>query len=167
MTSIGQARKPLAIDKFGIREKLLQNRAHRIRPQKQGFMTPARMQQPVGKNMAALFIPAKLNFINDQAIHITAERHRLYGTAKILCIRGDNFFLTRDQRHPGRAQLGHHFIIVLARQQPQGKARHARAIAHHPVHRIIGFTRIGRPQNKFHLRVRNSHDRYKSQMIKV
>ena len=107
------------------------------------------MQQTVSKNMAAFTVAAELYLVHNQTINRPFQRHRFHRAAKIAGIGRDDFFLACDQRDLARAKAGNQLVIILARQQPQGKPRHARAIAQHPVHRIKGLAGIGRPQNAF------------------
>ena len=53
--------------------------AHGVAAQEHGFFLAARMQQPVGEDMAALGIGAELDLVDHQAGDRNVQRHRFDG----------------------------------------------------------------------------------------
>ncbi len=111
-------------------------------------MQAARVQQPVGKDMAALRIGAKLDLIDGQKIRADIGGHRFDRADPIGRAVGHDPFLARDQRHDGRATDRDDAIIDLARQQPQRQADHACAVGQHPFNGVVGFAGIRRSENR-------------------
>ena len=115
-------------------------------------MQSARAQQPISKNMPAIRIGTKLDFIDRYEIGPNVQWHRLGRADPILRAGGDNPFLARHQGHDRWAAQGHNLIIDFARQKPQRQADHACAMAQHLFNRIMGFARIGRAKHRGHAR---------------
>ena len=149
LARISEARETIPADELCLWQQGFQQRPHGVRTQQQCFMTAPGMQQPVCENMAAFPVCTKLNLIHNQTIHRPFQRHRLYRAAEIARIGRDDFFLARDQRDLRGAEAGDQLVIILARQKPQRKPRHAGAITQHTIHRIERLAGVGRPQNAF------------------
>ena len=149
LARISEARETIPADELCLWQQGFQQRPHGMCTQQQCLMTAPGMQQPVCEYMAAFPVCTKLNFIYHQTVDITFQWHRLCRTAEITRIGGDDFFLSCDQRDLRYAEAGDQLVIILTRQKPQRKPRHARAITQHPVHRIERLAGVGRPQNAF------------------
>ena len=124
-----QPRKPRPrLNIFGA-QKLAQNRCHCGGAQQYGLRCAARMQNAVGKNMAAFFISRKLALINGDKFNLAAHRHGLSGANEIARFRRQNFLFTGNQRNIGlmhAAKIAFQATLInLTRQQPQGQANHA------------------------------------------
>ena len=104
------------------------------------------MQNPVSEDMAAFPVTRQLHLINGEALNRPVQRHRLYRAAEPARLGRDDFFLTRDQRNPGRPDTGHHPIIIFPRQKPERKADQAGLMAEQPLYRIMGFASVGRAE---------------------
>mmetsp|Transcript_27337 Transcript_27337/g.50117 ORF Transcript_27337/g.50117 Transcript_27337/m.50117 type:complete len:580 (-) Transcript_27337:214-1953(-) len=147
LAGIDKLRHPFALHVLGFGHQSADWPTHRVGAQKQGFVQATRPQQTVGEHMAPLGVGAQLNLVNGQKINAHALWHRLDGTDPILGPGRHDPFLARDQRHNRRSAQRHDPVIDLAREQAQGQADHASAVAQHPVDGIGGFTCIGRAEN--------------------
>ena len=83
------------------------------------------MQQPVGEDMAALGIAAKLDLVDRQEIDRQIERHQFDGADPISRMRRDDLFFAGDESDRPRAFERNNPVIILARQKPERKADHA------------------------------------------
>jgi hypothetical protein len=74
-----------------------------VSAQEHGLDHAARMQQPVGEDMAALGIGAELDLVDRQAIRPAVQRHRFDGADEIARIGRHDLLLAGDQRDGARA----------------------------------------------------------------
>ena len=97
--------------------------------------------------MAAVGIGAHLDLVDgkegDQPVH----RHRVDGAQEITRVGGDDLFLAGDQGDLVASLEAHRPVVVLARQQTQGKTDHAAGVSQHAVERQVGLARVGRPED--------------------
>ena len=105
------------------------------------------MQQPVGEDVAALGVAAKLDLVHRQEIHRAVERHRFDGADVIGRVGRDDLLLAGDQRHGAGAFQGGDAVVILARQETQRKADHAGLMAEHALDGEVGLAGIGRAQD--------------------
>ena len=99
------------------------------RAHQHGLRGPARMQQPMGKDVAAFGVGAELDFIDGEKLDLAVERHRLDSADKIARPSRDDLFFAGDQRDLSQAAGLDHAIVDLAREQPQGQPDHARGVS--------------------------------------
>ena len=100
------------------------------------------MHQAIRKNMAALWVGAKLNFINSDKIRAHSLGHCFNCTDPILRSGWYNALFTRDKSHNRGASCSNNFIINFARQKPQRKADNTGFMAQHTLYSIMGFAGI-------------------------
>ena len=112
-------------------------RAHGIGPHEQRFMQAARMQKPVGKDMAAISISAKLDFVDGDKIGTDFQRHRFHSAHPVLGAVRDDTLLARDQCHTIGSAQRLDAVIDLARQQAQGQADDAGAVGQHALDGVM------------------------------
>ena len=108
---------------------------------------PSRMQEPMGEQVAALRIGAKLDLVDREKFDLAVERHRLDRADEIARPERNDLFFAGDQRDLGRAPRLDHPIVNFARQQPQRQADHARGMSQHALDRQMRLARIRRAQN--------------------
>ena len=112
----------------GLRHQPLQQRADRLGAQEHRLHQAARVQQPVGEDMAAVGVGAKLDLVHRQELGVPVERHRLHRAGEPARLGRDDLFLPGDQRDVAGALARHHAVVVLARQQAQREADDARGV---------------------------------------
>ncbi len=105
------------------------------------------MQEPVGEQMAALRIGAKLDLVDREKFDLPVERHRLDRADEIARPGGHDLFFAGDQRDLSGASRFHHPIVNLAREQPQRQADHARGMSQHALDRQMSLARVRRAKN--------------------
>ena len=106
------------------------------------------MQQPRGKDMAALGIGAELDLIDREELDRPVERHRFDRADEIGRVRRQDLFFAGDQRHRARAAQLDDPVVILPRQQPQREADHAALMIEHALDREMGLAGIGRPEDR-------------------
>jgi len=143
MPGIGQLGKSGPADKACPRQQLFDQRAHGRCTQQHGFIPPAAMQNPVGKNVSAFEVARQLDLIDRQERGIYIFRHGLYRAHPIARAHRDDLFLTRDQRHRRIANRFADPVVNFARQQPQRQSDHATGRGNHALHSQMGLARIG------------------------
>jgi hypothetical protein len=72
-------------------------RAHGGRAQQHGLVRPARVQQAVGEDVAALRVGGQLDLVDRQEIDLAGQRHGLDGADEELRVRRDDLLLAGDQ----------------------------------------------------------------------
>jgi hypothetical protein len=105
------------------------------------------VQNPVGKDVAALEIGAELNFINGEEWHFNVWRHGFNGCHPKARGCRDDFFFAGDEGHSVIANFQPNAIIDFAGQQPERQADHAAAMGEHALHGQMGFASIGGAQH--------------------
>ncbi len=145
---IGQGREARPADDLRLGHQRLDHRPQRLRPQEHRLLAPARAQQPVGEDVAALRIGAELRLVQRQERHVPVERHALGGAQDIARARRPDLLLAGDQRHLVRALDRHHPVVHLARQQAQREADDAAGMAAQPLDRQVRLARVGRAEDR-------------------
>ncbi|OIQ76088.1 hypothetical protein GALL_422410 [mine drainage metagenome] len=111
-------------------------------------MQAARAQQAVGKDVPAVGVGAKLDFIHRNEIGTNFQGHRLDRADPILgAIRHDTL-LAGHQRHNRGPARGDDAVIDLARQKAQRQADDAGAMRQHSVDGIVGLASVRRPEDR-------------------
>ncbi len=124
--------------------------------QEHGLELAARVQQPLGEHMAALGVGAQLDLVHRQELHRQRQGHGLHRAHPVVRPRRDDLLLAGDQGHrAGAPQLGD-AVIDLARQEAQRQADHAGGVAQHAFDRQMGFTRVGRSEDRDEARGRGA-----------
>jgi len=140
-------RKTLAVVKADFRDEGLEDITRRFRAHKQRFLHPARIENPVRKNMPALMIGHELHFVDGQKGKAFFDRHGFDGADIKPRLGRNDFLFTRNQRNLRRALLHHNAVINLPREQPQRQTDDARTMRQHPLNRVMGLTGIRRAEN--------------------
>ena len=122
----------------------------RVAAQEHGLFLAARMQQPVGEDMAAFGIGAKLDLVDHQAGDRNVQRHRFDGADIEARRLGNDLFFAGDQRDFVRPAQPDDPVIDLARQQAQRQADHAGLVRQHPLDGEEGLAGVGGPQHRGH-----------------
>ena len=105
------------------------------------------MQQAVGEQVAAVGIGAHLDFVDAEEGDAPVDRHRLDGAQEPRRLGRNDLFLAGDQRDPPLALDLDRPLVVLAGEQAQREADHARRVTQHPLHRQMGLAGVGRAQH--------------------
>ena len=134
----------------GAGQKVAHGAVHGRGADQQGLLAPAPVQQPVGEDMAAVEIGAKLNFVHRHESEVEVTRHRLDGRDPVARRFRLDFFLAGDERDRSRAGLFDHAVIDLAREQPQRQADHPAGMGKHPLDGVMRLAGIGRPEQHVH-----------------
>ncbi len=106
------------------------------------------MQEPRGKDVAALGIGTQLNFVHREKIDRPVERHRFDGAHEIGRVRRQDFLFAGDQRDRARTLQLDDAIVILARQKAQRKPDHPALVAEHALDGEVGLAGIGRPEDR-------------------
>ena len=94
---VGQGGQPGPRGDPRARQQRLNAPAHGVGAQKQRLPPPARAQQPVGKDMAAVRVGAKLDLVHRDEIRAPIQRHRLHRAEVILSGGRRDLFFARQQ----------------------------------------------------------------------
>ena len=143
---IGELGKARPGDEAGLGQHDFKNGFHGGSAEKHGFLGAPPVQNPVGENVAALEICAKLNLVDGEKRHLDVGRHGLDGCHPIARGSGDDFFLAGHQGHGVVTGPQPHPVIDFAGQKPERQADHAAAMGQHALHRQMGFAGIGGAQ---------------------
>jgi hypothetical protein len=149
---IGEPREARARQDLDIGQHAPEQRAHGFGADDDRLAPAARMQQPVGEDMATLGIGAELDLVDgeeiDRSLAQAVERHRLDGAEEVARPRRNDLLLAGDQRDGVGALHAHSAVVVFAGEQAQRKADHARLVREHAFHREMGFAGVGGPEDR-------------------
>ncbi len=95
---IAQRGKARPADELRLGHESPQQRANGVGAEQHRLAAAARVQQPVGEDMAALGVAAELDFVDGEEIDRTVERHRFDGADEIGGVGRDDLLFARDQR---------------------------------------------------------------------
>ena len=109
------------------------------------------MQQPVGKDMAAIKITRQLDFIDGNEINIDIAWHGLDRAHPVARAFRLDFLLARNKRNLVGANASHDLVVDFAGQQPQRQADHPRLMAQHALDGQMRLAGICRAQNRRHV----------------
>ena len=108
------------------------------------------MEQAVREDVAALAVGGVLDLVHGQEVHAAVEGHGLHGADEVARRGGQNPLLSRDQGHRRRAAQGHEAVVVLAGQEAQGEADHARGVGEQALDGVVGLARVRGPEERDH-----------------
>ena len=151
-TGIGELRQAGPRLHARLRHQALQQRADRLRAQEHGLDHPARMQQPVGEDMAAIRIGAQLDLVHRHELDRSVERHGLHGAGEPARLGRDDLLLAGDQRDEALPLRGDHAVVVLAGEQAEREADDARGMRQQPLDREMRLAGVGRAEDGFDAR---------------
>jgi len=83
------------------------------------------MQKPMGEDVAAFGVGAKLYFVHCHEFDLALERHRFNSADEIPRIGGNDLLLAGDERHARGATYLDNPVVNFARKQPQRQADHS------------------------------------------
>ena len=146
-TGVGQGREPGPGLEGRLGDQAAEQWLHRLGAHEHGLAAAAGMQQAVGEDVAAVGIGAHLDLVDAEKGDRAVDRHGLDGAQEVAGGRRDDLLLAGDQGDLAGAPQRHRAVVVLARQQAQRKADHARLMAEHPLHGEVRLTRIGGAQD--------------------
>ena len=126
---IGKGREARPRGDLRLGQKRADHRRQARRAEDHRLLAAARVEHPVGEDMAALRIGAELALVEPDEGEVLFERHRFRGAQEPARLRRDDLLLAGDQGDLMRALHRHHPVIDLARQQPEREAHHARSCA--------------------------------------
>ena len=109
---------------------------------------PARVQQPVGEDVAALAVGAELDLVHGQERDLALQRHRLDRADQVARVLGADPLLAGDQGGGPRPLDRHHAVVDLARQQAQRETHDPAAVGQHPFDREMRLPGVGRTQDR-------------------
>ena len=147
-TGVGELGKSFAELDLDSRTKLTDQSGDGRRAHQHGLGCAARVQEPVGEHMPAFRVGAKLDLIDGEKFDLAIQRHRLDRADEIARPGRHDLLFAGNQRDLGRAPRLDHPIVDLARQEPQGKADHARGVPQHALDRQMRLARVGGAQNR-------------------
>ena len=151
LAGIGELREPRPRDEVGARNEIADRIAHRRGAEQQCFGAAARVQQPVGEDVAALGIGGELDLVDREEIDVDVARHRLDRRDPVAGTLRLDLFLARDQRNVAGADAGDDLVVDFAREQPQRQADQPAFVPQHPLDREMGLAGIGRAEHSRHV----------------
>ena len=80
---VGQGRQPLARDDLDVGDQRADQRGHGPGAEEHGLEPAARVQQPLGEDVAALGIGDQLDLVDGEELDLTLQRHGLDGADEI------------------------------------------------------------------------------------
>src|SRR5215470_9307373 len=92
----------------------LHHRPHGLRAEYQCLLTSSAIEHPVGEDVSALEIGAKLNLVDGQEGNIEVARHGLYGRNPIARVRRLYLLLAGNERDRIRARARRDLVVDLA-----------------------------------------------------
>ena len=150
---LGQAGPRLDLD---LRHQALQQGADGFSAHEHRLDQAARMQQPVGEDMAAIRVGAELDFIHRQEFDAAIQRHGFHRAGEPLGVGRDDLFLAGDEGDILLALGGHHAVVILARQEAEREADDAGGMRKHALHRQMGLAGVGGAEKGLNARVEHA-----------
>ena len=149
MAGIREGREPLARVGRDVEIELAQDLAHGFGAKQQRLLCAACVQDPIGKDMAPVFVLGDLDLVNGEELDGHVHRHRLNGADPIAGAVGDDTFFASDERDGAFAFRFDHPVIDLTGEKPQRQPDHPGGMTHHSLQGVMGFAGIGRAKNGF------------------
>ena len=147
LARMGQLRQARPRLDLRLRDQALQQRADRLGAEEHGLDQPARMQQTVGEDVAAIRIGAELDLVHRDEFRPPVERHRFHRAGEPLRLGRDDLFLSGDEGDMALPLHRDHAVVILARQQAQREADDARGMREHPRDGEVRLAGIRRAEN--------------------
>ena len=147
---IGERGKAGAADDLCPRQQGADHRLQAFGAENHRLLPAARVQQPIGEDVAPLGIGAELRLIERDEGEIAIGRHRFSGAAIPARLFGEDLLLAGEQRDLVRPLYRHDPVVDLASQQPEREAHQAGGMAAHPFDREVGLSGIGRAEHRLH-----------------
>ena len=147
-SGIGQVGETRPRDEMGLRRNARDGAPHGSGAEPHGFFFAARMDQPVGEDMAAFGIGAELDLVDAKKRHRNVDRHGFHGADEKAREFRNDAFLARDQRDIGGAFEAHDLVVDLAREQPERQSDHAGAVRQHALDGEMRLAGIGRAKDR-------------------
>ncbi len=144
---VAERGKARAADDFGLGQQLSDHWFERRRAEQHGFLAAARVQQPVGENVAPLAVCGQLRLVERDESEICGDRHRLGSAQQPARVLGFDPLLAGDQRDPVFALDCADPVVDLACQKPEGKTDHAARMCTQPLDRQVGLAGVGRAEH--------------------
>ena len=146
-TTVGEGREPRTALEFGFRNQPADRPPRRLGAHEHGLARAAGMQQAVGEQMAAVGIGAHLDFVDADEGDAARHRHGFDSAEEVAGVGWENLFLAGNQCHLPRSLDPHRAVVILARQQAQREADHARLVTEQALHGEVGLTGVGWPED--------------------
>ncbi len=131
LARIGELGEARAGDEVRARNKLADRVRHGLRAEQQRLAHAARVEQPLGEDVAAVEIGGELDFVHGEEVRLDLARHGLDRAYPIARALGLDLLLARYQRHLVRADPGDDLVVDFPRQKPQRQADQPRLVAKH------------------------------------
>ena len=128
-------------------QELLDDAAHRCGAEEERLLAAAKVEDTVGKHMAALQIAGDLHLVDGDEGGVCLARHRLDGGHPVARLRREDLLLAGDERHLVGADARCDAPIDLARQEPERQADDAALVAEHAFDREVRLAGIGRAEH--------------------
>ena len=140
------------MDDLGVRQQRPDHRHHGGGAEQQCLADAARVQQPVGEDVAAVEAHRRLDLIDGEAVDRHFDRHGLNGCHPVAGVGRHDPLFAGHQGHGAGADAGHDAAIDLAGEQPQRQADHAAAMRQHALDGKPGLAGIGGPEDRLERR---------------
>ena len=151
LAGIGEHRHARPRDDVHARQELLDDAAHGGGAEQQRLLAAAKIEDAVGKDVAALEVAGELHLVDRDERGVGLARHRLDGRDPVARIGRQDLFLAGDERDLVRADARGDAAIDLARQKPERQADDAALVAEHALDREVGLAGIRRPKHGCHV----------------
>jgi hypothetical protein len=143
---LGKARPELDV---GMGQHPPDHRFHGLGAQNHGLLTPAHIEQAIGKDVPAVEIGCGLNLVDGNEIDRQVGGHRLDGRNPVTRGLGDDPLLAGHKRYGLGANALEDAVVDFARQKPQRQPDHTGPIGQHALDGVVGLARIGRSEHRF------------------
>ena len=149
--AIRQLRQARPRNEVGAGDEIVDGVAHRLSAEQQRLGAASGVQQPIGEDVAALGVAAKLDLVDRQEVDIDVARHSLDRRHPVAGALRFDLFFARDQRDLVRADALLDAIVNFAREQTQRQADHAAFVAQHSLDGEVRLTGIGGSEHRRHV----------------
>ena len=143
---IAQCREARAADNLRLWQQGAHHRLQTLGAQDHRFLAAAGVEHPVGEDVAAFGIGAKLGLVQGDERDVPLHRHGLRGAEQPARILRQDLLLAGDEGDLALALEPDDPVIDFAREQPQREADHPARMRAQPLDRQMRLSGIGRPQ---------------------
>ena len=144
----GEHRQPRPADDVGAGQQPLHHRPHGGGAEHQRLFARAHVEHAIGEDVAALEIGAELDLVDGEEGDVEVARHGLDGGDPEARVGRLDLLLAGDQRDRSAPTRSTHFVVDLAREQPQRQTDHAARMRQHPLDREVGLAGVGRAEHR-------------------